>query len=146
MADINEMITTVGNTVRGYLSKAYPDFGEYGNGSFTLQEGSAIVSIQVREWHEGDVAVEFTSQLVSGADVTPGLMEWLLRKNSELHFGAFGLLYDNTIMYAQTVPGGDLTLAEFVATVRTVAVIADHYDDEIIEKYGGTLVSEQDAQ
>lgn len=137
-----QMLEETRGRVRGFLQEIYPDFAEFSDGTFTLQEGSAIVSITVRPWHEGDTAVEFTSQLVSGARVDEKLMRWMLEKNVELHFGALGLLFDDTVVYSQTLPGCDLSTREFEATTRTVAAIADHYDGEIVALAGGKTSAE----
>jgi adenylate cyclase len=142
MEDNQNMINSTNEKVRGYLQEIYPDFVEFADGSFTLQEGSATVSVIVRPWHEGDSAVEFTSQLVSGATMTPEVMRWLLQKNVALHFGALGLLFDDTVVFSQTLPGCDLSRQEFESTIRTVATIADHYDDEIVAMAGGHLGSQ----
>lgn len=141
MAELQEMIDATKAKVRDYLAEVDPEFQEYESGMFTVQEGSAVVGITIRPWHEDDVAVEFTSQLVNGATINSDVMRWLLQKNAELHFGAFGLLFDDTILYSQTVPGGTLDKATFTTTARMVAAIADHYDDEILNMAGGTLAS-----
>lgn len=141
-----QMLESTRKRVRGFLQEIYPDFVEFDDGTFTLQEGSATVSIIVRPWHVGDSAVEFTSQLVSGANVTAEVMRWLLQKNVELHFGALGLLFDDTIVYSQTLPGCDLSNKEFEATVRTVATIADHYDDEVVAMAGGKTSSQSSEE
>ena len=124
MADIQELIDKTRAKVREYLAGVDPEFQEYDSGMFTVQEGSAVVGITIRPWHDDDVAVEFTSQLVNGATITPDVMRWLLQKNAELHFGAFGLLFDDTILYSQSVPGGNLDEKTFTAAARTVATIA----------------------
>jgi hypothetical protein len=100
------------------------------------------VSIAVRPWHDEDTAVEFTSQLASGCNVTVDVMKWLLQKNVELHFGALGLMFDNTIVYSHTLPGCSMNKESFEATIRTVATIADHYDDEVVAMAGGMLGSQ----
>jgi len=138
---VEKMLTSTRDNVRIFLQSVFPDYVEFEDGSFTVSEGSAVISIVVRPWHGGDVAVEFTSHLVSGATITPECMRWLLQKNVELHFGAFGLLFDDTIVYSQTLPGGGMTRAAFKATVLTVARIADHYDDEIVAMVGGTTAA-----
>ena len=66
-------------------------------------------------------------------------MEWLLKKNSEINFGAFGLLFDNTIVYSHTLPGMDLSDSELTSTLATMATIADFYDGVIVEMAGGKL-------
>ncbi len=142
---IEKMLASTRATVRDYLQNIFPDFVEFDDGSFTVSEGSAVISIMVRPWHVGDVAVEFTSHLVSGATITAEAMRWLLQKNVEIHFGAFGLLFDDTIVYSQTLPGGDLSSAEFEATILTVARIADHYDDEIVAMIGGSTAASNGA-
>src|SRR5438552_10869194 len=112
---MNANTSIIDNTrdrVREYLQEIYPDFVEFDDGSFTIQEGSATISVRMRPWHERDTAVELTSQLVTGARITPELMRWLLEKNVELHFGAFGLLFDGTILYSHTLPGIDLSRDE----------------------------------
>ena len=138
MVETQELIDATRERVRTYLQEIYPDYVEFEEGNFTVQEGSATLSITIRPWHEGDSAVEFTSQLATGGKVTPEVMRWLLQKNVDLHFGALGLLFDDTIVYSHTLPGCDLSKKEFEATIRTVATIADHYDDEIIAMTGGT--------
>lgn len=141
MAELQEMIESTRAKVREYLREVDPEFQEYESGMFTVQEGSAVVGITIRPWHDDDMAVEFTSQLVNGAAVNEEIMRWLLQKNAELHFGAFGLLFDDTILYSHTLPGNNLDQATFDATTRMVAAIADHYDDEILSLAGGTLAS-----
>jgi hypothetical protein len=137
MEQNQEMLESTRLRVREFLNEILPDFVEFEDGRFTVQEGSATISITVRAWHEGDTAVEFTSQLVTGGTVTPEVMRWMLEKNVELHFGALGLLFDDTIVYSHTLPGCDLSRMEFEATIRTVAAIADHYDDELRAMTGG---------
>ncbi len=143
--EVEKMLTETRDRVKGYLQNVFPDYVEFDDGSFTVSEGSAIISIIVRPWHGGDVAVEFTSHLVSGPNLTQEALRWLLQKNVEIHFGAFGLLFDDTIVYSQTLPGSDLSRAEFEATVLTVARIADHYDDEIVAMVGGTTAASNGA-
>jgi hypothetical protein len=138
MEQNQELLDSTRQRVREYLNEVFPDFVEFEDGRFTVREGSATLAITIRPWHEGDSAVEFTSQLVTGGKITPEVMRWMLEKNVELHFGALGLLFDDTIVYSHTLPGCDLSRKEFEATIRTVAMIADHYDDELVTMTGGS--------
>jgi hypothetical protein len=138
MEQNQELLDAARVRVREYLNEIHPDYVEFEDGRFTVQEGSATISITIRPWHEGDSAVEFTSQLVTGGTIDEKVMRWLLEKNVELHFGALGLLFDDTIVYSHTLPGCDLSRKEFEATIRTVSMIADHYDDELMAMTGGT--------
>jgi hypothetical protein len=56
-------------------------------------------------------------------------MEFLLRKNATLHFGAFGLAFDRTLVFSHSIAGRNLDYNELRATVETVGAIADYYDD-----------------
>jgi hypothetical protein len=139
MADIDKLIEGAKEKVRSFLPDVDPDFQEYDTGMFTIQEGSALIGITVRPWYENDVAVEFNAQLVSDATIDADAMKWLLQKNAELHFGSFGLLFDDTINYSHTLPAAALNESTFIAAARTIARIADHYDDEIRALTGGKL-------
>ena len=139
MAEVQEMIDATREKVRGYLAMVDPEFQEYDTGMFTVEEGSAVIGITVRPWHEGDVMVEFTSQLVNSAEMTDATMKWLLETNADLHFGGFGLLFDGTVIYSYSVPSNSLDQATFAAVTQTVATIADHYDDAIVEAAGGSI-------
>ena len=69
----------------------------------------------------------------------PEILDGFFEAILELHFGALGLLFDNTIVYSHTLPGCSMSKEAFEATVRTVATIADHYDDEVVAMAGGML-------
>lgn len=131
--------------VEQYLAENMPaEYVVFGDGSFTYSHGSATVMIVVRPFTEQNAVVEFSSQVVSGARIDAELMEWLLRKNTELHFGAFGLLFDGTIIYSYSLPAADLDAREFLSALNAVSVIADYYDDEIVTLAGGKRASEQE--
>ncbi|MFM8438469.1 MAG: T3SS (YopN, CesT) and YbjN peptide-binding chaperone 1, partial [Candidatus Kapaibacterium sp.] len=82
------------------------------------------------------------AHVVSEADVSPELMKFLLRKNAELHIGGFGLLFDDTVVFSYAVTGTHLDRNELVTAIAAVAIIADHYDDEIVALAGGKRASD----
>ncbi len=137
MPEVQELIETAREKVRGYLSEIDPEYQDYDSGMFTIEAGSAVIGITLRPWHEGDVAIEFTSQLVNSAELNLETMKWLLETNADLHFGGFGLLFDGTIIYSYSVPSATVTQETFSAITQTIAAIADHYDDAIMELAGG---------
>ncbi len=123
--------------VETLLREMYPYYASFGDGSFTIRQGSSIVGIMVRPFTENDTCVECTANVVYGATITPDLMRFLLRKNAELHFGGFGLLFDNTITFSYAFPGMHLDKEEFQTALYSVAIISDYYDDEIVTAAGG---------
>lgn len=126
--------------VAAILKERFPQTVDFSDGSYALSYGSSSVGVVVRRYTETDTMVEIMAQVVSGAEITPELLKWLLRKNAELHFGSFGLLFDDTIIFTYTLPGSVVTSAALEAAIGSVAVIADHYDDEVIKMAGGKRV------
>ncbi|HLP29117.1 MAG TPA: YbjN domain-containing protein [Candidatus Didemnitutus sp.] len=128
--------------VAAILKERFPQTVDFSDGSYALSYGSSSVGVVVRRYTETDTMVEIMAQVVSSAIITPDLLKWLLRKNAELHFGAFGLLFDDTIIYTYSLPGSKLDASELEAAVTSVAVIADHYDDEIVKMAGGKRMAD----
>lgn len=131
------LVTSTRERVAQILKDRFPTAEDFGDGSYALTHGSSSVVIVVRPYTETDTMVEVMAQVVTGATLTAELMHFLLRKNAELHFGSFSLLFDDTIMYSYSVAGSTLDANELEAAVASVAVIADHYDDEIVAMAGG---------
>ncbi|MCX6139417.1 MAG: YbjN domain-containing protein [Candidatus Kapabacteria bacterium] len=130
-------------SVAAILKERFPQTVDFSDGSYALSYGSSSVGVVVRRFTETDSMVEIMAQVVSGATISSELLHWLLRKNAELHFGAFGLLFDDTIIYTYSLPGSKLDASELEAAVTSVAIIADHYDDEIVKMAGGKRVSDE---
>lgn len=123
--------------VRQILAEKQVEYVTFDNGAITLEFGSTQIMIVVREFTEDDTVVECMATVVTGASITPELMRFLLRKNAELHFGSFGLLFDNSIIFSHALNGANLDNNELLTALHAVAVIADHYDDEIVAMAGG---------
>lgn len=123
--------------VESILEKCFPDHIEFEKGKYTITRGSTQVMVIVRPFTANDCVVEFVATVVSGAKIDIDLMHFLLKKNSELHLGGFGLLFDNTIVYQHSLSGKHTAENEFADALNAVAAIADYYDDEIIKIAGG---------
>jgi hypothetical protein len=54
-----------------------------------------------------------------------------------LHFGSFGLLFDDTITFSHSFSASCLDNGELEITLDSVATIADYYDDIIVDQAGG---------
>ena len=132
-----ELIQQTNEKVEAVLAENFPGHLKFGDGQYTISHGSTQIMIVVRPFTDDETCVECISQLVSGATVNEELMKYLLRKNAELHFGAFGLLFDDTITFSHSIAGKNLDANELLTTLNSVAVIADFYDDEIVNMAGG---------
>lgn len=132
-----EKIDATIEKVDSILKKNFKDYISFGDGSFTITRGSSQVMIVVRPFRQGETFVEFIANIVTGAKITPDLMKFLLRKNAELHFGTFGLLFDDTISFSHSIIGTNLDENEFITSLKTVAFFADYFDDMLVEMAGG---------
>jgi hypothetical protein len=106
---------------------------------YVIKQGSAYVMISVVPWGQDKAMVRTVAQLVKGCRMTGDLATQLLQLNSHLRFGAFAWdQQDNIVMFCHTILGGTtLDPDELIATLSDVALIADEYDDKLMQKYGG---------
>ena len=106
---------------------------------YVIKQGSTYVMINIVPWGTERAVVRCVAQLVKGIAMDGGLATELLTLNAQLRFGGFG--YDpveGLVLFVHSILGGDtLDPAELLATVTDVALIADEYDDKIIDQYGG---------
>lgn len=137
MSSTKHLVEATHARVASIISSLYPDAMQFDDGSWVITHGSSAVMIMVRPYTTSDTMVELLSQVVTGATVSTDLMHFLLRKNAELHFGAFSLLFDGTVMFSYSLPGSNIDPNELEAALSSVSVIADHYDDVIVQMAGG---------
>ncbi|OGF14511.1 MAG: hypothetical protein A2W00_04905 [Candidatus Eisenbacteria bacterium RBG_16_71_46] len=116
----------------GEMAAVHPD-----QPSFGLRMGSALAQVVVHPWGKDDATVSTRSYVVIGAEVTPELMRYLLRKNDEFRFGAFGLDSEGDIFFEHSIVGSGCDKNELRACVLAVAQTADEYDEEIVSRWGG---------
>lgn len=121
-----------------------PAFQRIDKNFYVVRQGSAYVYIMVVDWGNDRALVRFVAQLARGVDMNPDLAMKLLRLNARMRFGAFGFVRDGScVTFGHTLLGGDgLDSAEVLATLRDVALIADEYDDQIIEEAGGQTMQQ----
>ncbi len=116
----------------------HPAFAKVDDAFYVVRQGSAYVYIRVVPW-EGRALVRLVAQLVGGVDITPDLTMRLLRANTRLRFGAFGFVAPGScVILTHTLLGGPtLDDDELLSALRTLAVVADDYDDVIVALAGG---------
>ncbi|MBX3043812.1 MAG: hypothetical protein KIT33_13975 [Candidatus Kapabacteria bacterium] len=141
-----ELINSTIERVENILKDKFEDYLAFGNGTFTISRGASQVMIIVRPFTESETVIECMANVVSGAVISNDLMQFLLRKNAELHFGAFGLLFDNSIIFQHSIAGTNVDANELAISVNAVAIIADHYVDEIISMAGGSRSAESSEE
>lgn len=116
----------------GDFAQARPDMPVFG-----VVVGSALAQIAVYPWGDDDATICTRAYVVTGAEITPDLMMFLLRSNDDMRFGAFGLDRDNDIFFEHTIVGSTCDKEELKASVFAVVMTADRYDDQIMARWGG---------
>lgn len=106
---------------------------------YVIKQGSAYVMITIVPWGKDKAMVRCTAQLVKGITMDGSLAMQLLELNNFLRFGSFAFdPQEDTVLFVHTILGGaTLDPDELMATLRDVALIADEYDDKLVEKHGG---------
>jgi hypothetical protein len=132
-----DIVAITQSKLRAHLKQLFKKNIQEMDDRFLIVEGSAVVQIVIRPWYDNDSVVDIFSFVVEGATMTPELTNFLLRKNATLHFGAFGLTFDNTVIFSYSLAGSNLDLNELKAALQTVATISDYYDDQIVALAGG---------
>lgn len=106
---------------------------------YVIKQGSTYVMINIVPWADNKALVRCCAQLARGVNMTGELAIDLLHLNSQLRFGAFGYEpNERIVIFLHSILGGEtLDEKELLATLTDVAIIADEYDDQIIDFYGG---------
>jgi hypothetical protein len=106
---------------------------------YVVKQGTAYVYVHVLPWEPEHALVRLVAQLARGCEMTPDLAIKLLRLNARLRFGAFGYVPQGScVVFTHTLLGGEtLDADEILTTLRDLSVVADEYDDLIVEEAGG---------
>jgi len=106
------------------------------NGPFFFRFGSTVVTVSLFT-HGDDAYVRIASVLLRDFRPSLELITRILRLNTEVLFGAFLLFEDDTLAFAVTLPGVELTLSQFRGALAYVGSVSDEYDDELMAIAGG---------
>lgn len=105
--------------------------------AFSVSVGSAMALTMVYPWRDDEAVISTRAWVVTGAELTPELMHYLLRENDRMSFGAFGIDPDGDIFFEHTILGSTCDQPELKSSVLSVVLVADEYDDEIVSRWGG---------
>lgn len=123
--------------IRGYLDELVEEhFDDAEHCDFYLKYGSTIVEISIEPYGQDDAVVEIVAFCVYGVEPTIGLTRELLRFNAELPMGAFSMV-GNDVFYSHAFLGRRLDPDQLISSLDNVAMVADRYDDEIVDRFGG---------
>ncbi len=104
---------------------------------FAIAMGSALAQVAVLPWRDDESVVSVRAYVVTGAELKPELLKFLLEKNNEMRFGGFGLDSDGDIFFTHSVVASTCEKNELRNSVMAVVSTADELDDEIMARWGG---------
>ncbi|MDX2099953.1 MAG: YbjN domain-containing protein [Leptolyngbyaceae cyanobacterium bins.59] len=110
---------------------------DYGIPAIVVPMGSAAAMVEVFPWGERDTIIRTWAYVVTQADLTPELLRFLLQKNVEMNFGAFGIDGAGDIRLEHAIVGSTCDSNELQSSLVGVLTAADRYDDEIVSRWGG---------
>jgi len=105
--------------------------------SFVMSRGSAFVQLTVTPINEQYTTVRAHSWVVTGVENTPDLLQFLLKENLSMRFGAFGIDDVGDVCFTHAILGETLEAPALMYTLMAVASVADDYDDKIVGRFGG---------
>lgn len=111
-------------------------FDDAAHCDYYLKYGTTLLEIAIEPYLEDNAVIKVRAFCVQGVEPTPDLMAELLRLNAQIPLGGFSLV-DGNIFFDHGFLGRDLVAEQLVASLNSVATIADEYDEWIVERWGG---------
>jgi len=125
-------------TVKSHLDELVEEhFDDAEHCDFYLKYGSTVLEISIEPYEEDDAVLEILAFVVQDVEPSFELMRELLQINSEVALGAFSVV-GRDVFYSHSFLGRRLQGEQLIASLELVATIADEYDEQIVQKYGGT--------
>jgi hypothetical protein len=108
-----------------------------GGPGYRARFGSASVDVAVSAWGDNEAVILARAAVVSGATINAELMRYLLDKNCEVRFGAFGVDKNGDIVFQHAIIGSACQKEELKTSVQQVMLVADLSDEQIVARWGG---------
>ncbi|PKL78737.1 MAG: hypothetical protein CVV25_10395 [Ignavibacteriae bacterium HGW-Ignavibacteriae-4] len=134
---MNNKLIDTNERLKAFFEANFKEDTYFDEESFIINKGSTQVLVKAENITDDHVVIDLISHVVKNANVDDKLKNFLLRANSELKFGAFGLLFDDTITFQHSILANDFSEVDLKSSINAVASVADYYDDIIVEKAGG---------
>ena len=128
--------------VKSYLDELVDEhFDDVDHCDFYLKYGSTVLEISIDPYEEDDAVIEILAFCVQGVDPTFECMQELLKLNAQVPLGAFSMVGQD-IFFSHSFLGRRLRGEQLIASLDSVASIADDYDEQLVSKYGGETALE----
>jgi hypothetical protein len=128
--------------VKSYLDELVDEhFDDVDHCDFYLKYGSTVLEISIHPYEEDDAVIDVLAFCVQGVEPTFECMQELLKLNAQVPLGAFSMVGQD-IFFSHAFLGRRLRGEQLIASLDCVASIADDYDEQLVEKYGGETALE----
>src|SRR2546428_10482138 len=122
---------------KSYLDELVDEhFDDAEHCDFYLKYGSTVLEISIEPYEEDDAIVEVLAFCVQGVEPSLAMVRALLRLNSDVRLGAFSM-DGSDVFFSHSFLGRRLRPEQFIASLDSVAMISDEYDDTLVAQYGG---------
>jgi hypothetical protein len=129
--------------VKSYLDELVDEhFDDAAHCDFYLKYGSTVLEISINAYEEDDAVIDILAFCVQGVEPNFDLARELLELNSEVRLGAFSMV-GRDIFYSHSFLGRRLRPEQLIASLDSVASVADLYDERLVAKYGGQTALER---
>jgi hypothetical protein len=131
--------------VKGWMQELFGEMTKVQTDAptFSIWMGSALTYVNVYSWGDDKSTIQCFSWVVTGAELTADLMQFLLQENNTMRFGAFGMDQENDIFFKHSIAGLTADKSELRAAIMAVANTADEYDDKITSRWGGRRATDR---
>jgi hypothetical protein len=138
-----DQLPALTSRVERYLEEIFGGVQRDSDGDFVVGSGSAAVWIRPFALESGSSAVRVWSITNVGVRVDDELTRFIAVENGRLVFGSLHLAEDRpSVMLGHTLLGEFLNRKELEVAIAAIGVTADHYDDQIKARSGGSTFGE----
>ena len=112
------------------------------NPIFSLQFGSATVLVEICPFRQIESIIYIWAYVATEVEINDELLLFLLKQNNVFRFGGFSMAEDGDIKFHVTLLSAFCQKNEFQLALTEVLESADHYDDLIVQRWGGKRVGD----
>jgi len=113
------------------------------DGEIWLEHESAIGTVRVIDWGDGDFIVKINSPLLRDVELTPALFEWVAIDGQFSWFAHARVIRNDqkpshgVLLWEYDLLGNFLDADELIHAVKAVMVGSNSLDDDLQQRFGG---------
>lgn len=137
---MDDSVLALKNTIEDLLSD-HTASKKLSDTRYVLKQGSTFVILDLIH-SDSKTMLRLTANVAKVPSLAPELAVRLLTMNHETRFGAFSYHPKiNMILYSHALLATpDFSKATLTASLHDVALIADNFDDKIVQEFGGSTM------